>query len=47
MLLRNTFTDGGLVNDAQGTVKGIEWGDETQIILRGVCSVVALANDLE
>ena len=36
MLLRNTFTDEGLVNGAQGTVQGIEWGDESQIIPRGV-----------
>ena len=36
MFLHNTFTDEGLINGAQGTVQGIEWGDESQIIPRGV-----------
>ena len=37
MLIRNVYTDEGLVNDAQGTVEDIEWGDESTTMPRGIC----------
>ena len=36
MLIHNVYTDEGLVNEAQGTVEGTEWGDDNHNIPRGI-----------
>jgi len=36
MLIQNIYTDEGLVNGAQRSVEGIEWGDENHSMPRGI-----------
>ena len=36
MLIHNIYTDEGLVNGAQGSVTGVEWGDDNNTMPRGV-----------
>lgn len=36
MLIRNTYSEEGLVNGAQGSVEGIEWGDDHDTMPRGI-----------
>lgn len=36
MLIQNIYTDEGLVNGAQGSVTGIEWGDDNNTLPRGI-----------